>query len=150
MVSRQTYDLLVMLGVVFLIFIVIIWAVRYGAAIVSDIMLESPIVIQNSFASYASTLCAVDGNASVSHTIVKRYPLYAFMNSTHVQIKPAEKKFYPYTDVERGGFLGFGVRPASPFINCGIEVIRKNVRFNQAVHKAITLNKTFQMVIGVK
>lgn len=151
MVSTQTYDIMVLLGVIILIAVIIFWSVRYGAAVVSDIMLEAPIVLQSSFASYGSAMCGVDGDAYVSHGLVKQYPLYAFMNASHVQIRPAEKRYYPYADTERGGYIGFGIRPALPFVNCRIDVIRKNVRFNQNVHKGITLNKTEgRMQIGVK
>ena len=149
--GTQTYDLVVMIGVVILIAIIIFWAVRYGAAIVSDIMLEAPIVLESSFASYASGACAVDEGMFVSHGLTKAYPLYAFMNSTHVQIKPAEKKYYPYSEIERGGYLGFGIKPALLFVGCGIDVVRKNVLFNENLHKSITLNKTSEdMRIGVE
>lgn len=148
--ETQTYDLIIMLGVVLLVAIIIFWSVQYGAAIVSDLMLEAPLVLQSSFTSYASGACAVDGNMYITHKITKGYPLYAFMNTTHVQMKPADKKYYPYTDVERGGYMGFGIRPALPFINCGIDVVRKNVLFNPNVNHEITLDKTEEMRIGVK
>ena len=149
--STQTYDIVVMLGVIILIAVVIFWAARYGAAVISDIMLESPAVLQSAFASYATAACAADTDVFIKHTVTNRYPFYAFMDGTHVQISPAEEKYIPYTGTERGGYLGFGTQAALPFVGCGVEVVKKNVLFNQNLHHAVTLNRTADsMWIGVK
>jgi len=147
--STQTYDIIILLAVVALVAIIMFWSVQYGADMVGKIMGEAPMVLQSSFASYASLACSVDGSMEVTQTLSKGFPLYVFMNATHVQIYPAGTTYYGAT--ERGGGVEFGTRPALPFINCGTDVIRKNVRFNENVHHAIILNKTAEkMVIGVK
>jgi len=149
--ETQTYDIIVMLGVIMLVAIIIFWAVSYGAGIVSDIMTGAPAVLQSSFASYASAACAVDGDMFIEHKLPKRYPMYVFMNATHVRVRPAESQYYPYTETERGGYLGFESPDPLPFVGCGINVAKKSVLFNQNLHKSVTLDKTGNsMEIGVR
>lgn len=151
MVSTQTYDLLILVGVIVLIAVIIFWSVKYGAAIVSDVMLESPIVLQNTFSSYASIAGMTDGNVYIKHKIIKGYPLYAFMNSSYVHIKPVSAKYYPFTETERGGYIGFGIRPPVAFVNLNVDVVRKLIKFYPNLHVAIILNKTDNKVqIGVE
>lgn len=147
--STQTYDIITLLSVVLLIAVIIYWAVQYGAGMVADVMNEAPAVLQSSFASYASLGCSVNGDMLIEHRLTKQYAFYAFMNSTHVQITPAAGTYTGET--ERGGQITFGTKPAMPFINCGTDVIRKNVRFNENVNHYVTINKTDgRMQIGVK
>ncbi|MEM5814206.1 MAG: hypothetical protein QXD77_00090 [Candidatus Aenigmatarchaeota archaeon] len=147
--STQTYDIIVLLSIVILVAIIIFWAVQYGAGMVADMMNEAPVVLQSSFASYASLACGADGDMYFSHRLTKGIPMYAFMNATHVRISPAGEKLAGET--ERGGSVSFSAKRALPFINCGTDVVRKNVRFNENVHHYITVNKTAgSMQIGVK
>jgi hypothetical protein len=147
--STQTYDIIVLLAVVLLVAVIIFWSVQYGAGMVSDIMQEAPAVVQSSFASYASLACSVDGKMIIEHGLAQKYPLYAFMNSTHVQITSTGKSFTGET--ERGGSVSFSNRAALPFISCGMDVVRKNVRFNENVNHYITINSTGEsMQIGVR
>jgi len=138
-----------MLSIVILVAVIIFWSVSYGAGMVGNIMQEAPQIVQSSFASYASIACGVDGDMTISHRLTKQFPLYAYMNDTHVQIRPAEGKYTGET--ERGGSVTFGTKPPIPFINCGTEVVRKNVRFNENLNHYVTINKTdVSMQIGVK
>lgn len=147
--STQTYDIIILLSVVLLVAIIIFWAVQYGAGMVGDVMQEAPQILQSSFASYATLACSVDGDMMITHKLTKQFPLYAFMNETHVQIRTAGEKLTGET--ERGGGVSFGTKPPLPFINCGTEVVRKNVRLNENIHKYITINKTDgSMQIGVR
>jgi hypothetical protein len=148
-VSTQTYDIIILLSVVLLIAVIIFWAVQYGAGMVADVMQEAPAVVQSSFASYASLACSVDGDMLIEHGLAQRYPFYAFMNATHVQITTTGTTYTGET--ERGGSLSFSNRAALPFISCGIEVVRKNVRFNENVNRYVTINSTNgSMQIGVR
>jgi hypothetical protein len=148
-VSTQAYDIITLLSVVVLIAVIIFWAVQYGAGMVGDIMQEAPAVVQSSFASYASLACTSDGNLLVEHRLLKGYPFYVFMNSTHVQVRTAGEKVTGET--ERGGQLSFGSKMPLPIITCGTNVVRKNVRFNENVNHYITLNKTDgSMQVGVR
>jgi|GEM_PF-4841862 len=146
--STQTYDLIILLGVVMLIAVIIYWSAQYGAGMVSDLMDEAPAVLQASFASYPASLCGVDGDVFLNHRLIQRSPMYVAMNSTHVQIKSAGTI---YGNTERSGYVRYGDRPALPFVNCLFDVVKKNVRFNENLHHSITLNKTGStLVIGVR
>lgn len=146
--STQTYDVVVLLGVVILMAVVIYWSVSYGAGMVADIMQEAPQVLQSSFASYASLSCAIDGNFTLEHRLIKKYPMYVTMNESHVQIRSTGTV---YGETERGGFIKFGARSAMPYVNCNMDTARKNIRFNENVHSAVTLTKLLDtLAIGVK
>ena len=147
--SSQTYDIVIMVGIVILVGIIIFWTVRYGSAVVSDLMMDAPVVLQSSFASYASAACA--GDILVEHDITTRYPFYAFLNASHVKVTPTESKSRPFGSGERGGYVVFATMPAMPFVNCGLDVIKRNVQFNENVNRFVTLNRTENaMQIGVR
>ncbi|MFH0829712.1 MAG: hypothetical protein V1887_00945 [Candidatus Aenigmatarchaeota archaeon] len=146
--STQTYDMITMLGIVILVAVLIFWSTRYGASIVVEAMSGAPMVLQSSFASYSSSACGQE-NVTFRHPLDNKVPMYAFMNSTYVQIYPGG--VYSATGTARGGSLEYGTRPPIPIINCGINVVRKNVLFNVDLNHYITLNKTLDsMRIGVE
>ena len=146
--STQTYDMITMIGVVILVAVLIFWSTRYGASIVEEAMNGAPMVLQSSFASYAASACGQE-NITFRHQLDNKVPMYAFMNSTYVQIYPGGS--YSATGTARGGSLEYGAKPPIPIINCDINVVRRNVLFNVNLNRYITLNRTLDsMQIGVE
>jgi hypothetical protein len=138
--TTMVYDVIILVGAIILIAIIVFWSVQYGAALVSDAMLESPTVVQSGLASDMSIACTYPGNVTVEWMIAQPYTMTLRYNNTHIQAVPAKSKYY-YSDVERGGYLGFGIKPPLPWVGCGLDIVPRGVPFDEKKHKEIVLSK---------
>jgi len=140
MKGTMLYDVIIMIGTVLIIALMIMWAVRYGSALVSDAMLQSPSVVQAALASDLSIACGTTSNITVDWSIPQPYTMTIRYNQTHVQVKPAKSKYY-YSEVERGGYLGYGMKPPIAWVGCGLDVVERGVPFDELKHREIILSK---------
>lgn len=140
MKGTMLYDVIVMIGAVLIVALLILWAVQYGSGLVSDAMLQSPSVVQAAIASDLSIACGTTGNLTVDWAIPQPYTMTIRYNMTHVQVRPSKSKYY-YSEVERGGFLGYGIRPAIAWVGCGLNVVERGVPFDETKNKEIVLDK---------
>lgn len=137
----EPYDIIVLIGSTVLTFIIVFWVMRYGTAQVSDLVLQAPAVMQDSAASYFSSICSYPGNITVVQEIRRPFSMRVIYNNTHVQARPAAEKYY-FSDMERGGYLQVGIEPPIAWVNCGKQVVPKAVPFNERVHKEVLFNQT--------
>jgi hypothetical protein len=138
--TTMVYDIIVLVGAILLIAIIVFWSVNYGAALVSDAMLQSPTIIQAGLASDMAIACGWPGNISVDWDMPQPYTMTVRYNATQVQAVPSKSKYY-YSDVERGGYIGFGIKPALPWVSCGLDVVPRGVPFDETKHRTIVLSK---------
>ena len=137
----KPYDIIMLVGSMILTFIIVYWVMRYGTAQVSDLILETPSVLQDSAASYFSSICSFSGNITVTQEIARPYTMRVIYNSTHVQVRPAKEKYY-FSEVERTGFMRVGTAPPIAWVGCGLRITPRGVSFDEKVHKDVLFNQT--------
>lgn len=138
--GTMLYDVIIMIGAVLIVALLILWAVQYGSGLVSDAMLQSPSVVQAALSSDLSIACGTTGNITIDWKIPQPYTMTIRYNATHVQVRPARNKYY-YSDVERGGYLGYGIEPPIVWAGCGLNVIERGVPFDETKNKEVILVK---------
>ncbi len=135
------YDVVTTVGMVLMVFLIIYWAVQYGADLVSGMLLNDPAAIQGTLAAALSFSCrpydytfSLENKATVSADVS--------VKGGAVQIIPPQGKLRDWTSVERGGFVHYrGIGP-SQIVSCtGEKISDLSAHFEKSDSKKFIVSK---------
>jgi len=132
---------------IIMVFLVVFWAVQFGAGKVERMMESSPRYIQQYVVGTMSILGTYDGNVST-----KIYPAdieFAIKNTQQKVAVVSDRTQYA-TDVERGGSVSYADTDYLPFVTVsGVEIQERENKFRPALDTKYVEIAKIGDVIGI-
>lgn len=155
MKGSMVHDILTTTGILILVFLMIYWALNQGVKQTADAMNMAPLMIQEKLATYLTVISLSSGTGEITTKLTRSLPINISLGKLDVFVKPRTEKYFPWSEVERGGAIILKTPSPSAFINpkgSNIDV-KENIYFDEKLNKKIIVRKSEgenKISIGVK